>query len=75
MILKEFRKKISLLCKRIEVQSLQSRSRPRRFPQEFQARFNARIVLETIDGNPRVQAVPIVFVEQSNEDGFKRFAV
>ena len=55
-----------------EVKCLDLFPGPRGTPEEFQARFYARFVVETLDVDLLPQHLPAVMFDQPGEDGFQR---
>ncbi len=58
-----------------EVKCLDLFPGPRGTPEEFQARFYARFVVETLDVDLLPQHLPAVMFDQPGKDGFQRQAV
>lgn len=57
------------------IEPLDLKPRPLGLPEEFQARFLARMTLETVDSNELAELLETVLLDQDIEDHSKRHSV
>ena len=69
------RPNFKILCKRFQIQFFDLLARPGGATQEFETGFDARVIVETADGDAPREFLPAVFLHQPGQDCFEGQAV